>query len=316
MQNQPLVSAIIPAYNVADYLHRAIESVLKQTYPNIETIVVNDGSTDNTEAVARSFPEVRYFCQSNHGLSTTRNVGASRARGEYLAFLDADDEWMPTKIERQVAVLVQDDTVAGVGTHRIRVVVDEEWNVLSRQPSRRADGQLVEISFGQITRGNRFVGASVMVRKADFEELGGFDPVLLAIEDHDLWLRITGSGRRMLNLREPLYVFYERPHSLRSDLDKVVNAHQVILKKWDPSANPGSPLSPAEFSEMKQWWLLKDAFRAFCRGERTRGRDLVSESLPIHSRSAFQNALVRLAWLSPGLFKFFGTLRGYTRYTG
>lgn len=316
MPNPPLVSAIIPAYNAADTLGRAANSVLRQTYPSIELIVVNDGSTDKTRAVAESFPEVCCLSQPNEGPGSARNLGASHAQARYLAFLDADDEWTPTKIERQMAVFAGDDRMAGLGTHRIRGVVDCEGNVLSRRSSPRADGRLVEVTFGQLIRGNRICGASVLVRRAAFDDMGGFDVALLAAQDYDLWLRMVAAGHRLFNLNEPLYVFYERPGSLRSDLRKVVSCHQAILTKWDPSANRASPLSAEEFAVVKQWWLLKDAFRVFCQDECSWGRALVNEASRLESPHHVQNGLVRLARMSPRLFRTLGRLRGYPRYTG
>ncbi len=316
MTDWPLVSAIIPAFNAEDTLGRAIDSVLNQTYPNIESIVVNDGSTDSTEAVATAYAGVRYFHQENKGLARTRNVGVGHALGEYIAFLDADDEWVTNKIERQMHIFLQDNRVDLLGTHRVRVKVDEHWNVLSRQPSPRADGRLVEVSFKQLIRGNRICGSSVVVRRSDFDEMGGFDSSLLAVEDHDLWLRMAAADKRLFNLNEPLYVFYERPGSLRKDLDKVVKAHRDIICKWNSLLNVDSPLSPTDFFEVKQWWVLKDAFRAFVQGEWPRGRALVRQAAAIPSRCYWQNAVVKLANLSPRLFTELGKLRGYPRWTG
>ena len=104
-----LISVIIPVYNCESYLAEAIESVLAQTYQPIEIIVINDGSTDGTEQVAQQFGDsIRYYAQSNRGLGATRNRGAELARGEYLAFLDADDLWVADKLERQMALFEND----------------------------------------------------------------------------------------------------------------------------------------------------------------------------------------------------------------
>lgn len=316
MSDPPLVSVIIPSYNAEDTLGRAIESVLSQTYPDIDLIVVNDGSTDSTQAVATSYQRVRCLSQSNQGLASARNLGAAHARGKYLAFLDADDQWTPNKIQRQMQVITRDSRVTVLGTHVVRVVVDAAGNQLSRRPSPRADGRLVEVTFGELTVGNRICGASVLLRRADFEETGGFDAALLAAEDYDLWLRMAAAGHRLFNLNEPLYVFYERPGSLRSDLRKVVSAHRAILAKWDPSAKRASPLSAEEFAVVRQWWLLKEAFRVFCQDEWSWGRALVSEASGLESPHHVQNGLVSLARMSPRLFRAMGRLRGYPRYTG
>ncbi|MFC1852546.1 glycosyltransferase family 2 protein [candidate division CSSED10-310 bacterium] len=108
LQN-PLISVIIPAYNYQSYLAEAIESVLAQTYHPTEIIVINDGSTDGTETVAKQFvPEIRYFHQPNQGLGTTRNRGVQLAQGDFLAFLDADDVWLADKLLQQYKLFNDD----------------------------------------------------------------------------------------------------------------------------------------------------------------------------------------------------------------
>lgn len=106
-QNNPLVSAIIPVYNGEAFVAEAISSVLEQTYPAVECLVIDDGSTDNTAAVIREFGDrVRYIHKPNGGVASARNLGAASARGRYIAFLDADDIWLPFKLERQMKLLV------------------------------------------------------------------------------------------------------------------------------------------------------------------------------------------------------------------
>ena len=101
-----LVSVVIPTYNRATELPSAIESVLGQTYPSVEVIIVDDGSTDGTEALIQTrFPRVRYLRQSNRGPAAARNAGIKAASGPYIAFLDSDDRWMPQKLERQIGLL-------------------------------------------------------------------------------------------------------------------------------------------------------------------------------------------------------------------
>lgn len=106
MENRPLVSVIIPAYNCCKYISEAVESVLRQSYGNVEIIVVNDGSTDNTERVVKSFGgKIKYIKQANKGSSSARNAGMAAASGDYIAFLDADDRWRKYKLELQVDIL-------------------------------------------------------------------------------------------------------------------------------------------------------------------------------------------------------------------
>ena len=102
MQKQPLVSVIIPVYNREKFLAEAIDSVLAQTYRPIEIIVIDDGSTDKSGEIARSYAETKYIYQDNQGVSVARNIGVDAAQGEFLAFLDSDDMWLHNKLETQI----------------------------------------------------------------------------------------------------------------------------------------------------------------------------------------------------------------------
>src|SRR5215203_3209221 len=108
----PLVSVIIPCYNQGAFLAESVQSALSQTYPCVEIVVVNDGSTDDTEAVAARFPEVRCVTQENRGLAGARNRGLAESRGDLLIFLDADDRLLPGAIDTGVRVLSQDSAAA------------------------------------------------------------------------------------------------------------------------------------------------------------------------------------------------------------
>src|SRR4051794_15933358 len=107
INNYPLVSVIVPCFNHGNYLHKAIESVLKQTYRNIEIVVIDDGSTDNTRFVTDGYPGVVYIYQDNKGLPAARNSGIKNSKGDYLLFLDADDWLYPKGIESNVNYLLQ-----------------------------------------------------------------------------------------------------------------------------------------------------------------------------------------------------------------
>ena len=122
MNQDPLVSIIIPSWNTAAYVGEAVDSALAQTYPNIEIIVVDDGSTDNTKELLQPYADagkIHYVYQANKGLAGARNTGIRMAKGEYIAFLDDDDEWLPAKLDRQVAFLDAD--------HSVSMVFCKEW---------------------------------------------------------------------------------------------------------------------------------------------------------------------------------------------
>ena len=193
MISYPLVSVIIPTYNYANYLSRAIESVLAQTYRQIELIIVDDGSTDNTASVIEyyknKYPDViRYFYQKNSGPNAARNKGLDLVQGEFIALLDADDEWFPEKLDKQVSFAHANPKYGMIGCG-IRWVKDDKTIIFEGfgipVPPR---GELIKHlkmrSFG-------FGGSSgVVIRKHCFDVVGNFDESLRGSEDRENCVRI------------------------------------------------------------------------------------------------------------------------------
>jgi len=192
MDSASLVSIVITSYNYARFLGEAIESGLKQTYRPLEVVVVDDGSTDDSVAVARRY-DVRLIEQSNAGVSVARNRGAAEAQGELIVFLDADDLLEPAYVERchqRLSTLPLH--VAYVYT-QMRLFGDEDSVFLSHPFSGR-----------ELIRGN-FVPATALLRRRPFVAVGGFDPSWrLGFEDYELWLRMYDQGYRGVLLPEPL----------------------------------------------------------------------------------------------------------------
>ena len=185
MGSQPLVSVIIPTYNRADLLREAVASVLRQSYAPLESIVVDDGSTDATAACLRSWCDVRLVRQDHTGMpGQARNGGARVARGEYLAFLDSDDLWLPHKLAVQVPVAL----AAGAAITHTRERWMRNGRVISqrRQRHRRA-GDLFAESLRKCVIGP----STVLLRRDVFEDAGGFREDLEIAEDYELWLRLT-----------------------------------------------------------------------------------------------------------------------------
>lgn len=189
---QPLVSVIIPNYNYAHYLPQAIDSALGQTYPRVDVVVVDDGSRDTSTAVLESYGgRIRWVSQRNQGVSAVRNQGVRLSRGEYLAFLDADDYWLPTKLERQMERFGRDpelglvycgvDEFNEAGTSWVRQDGIEGWVAAELLLARRA------AFFGG--------GSGFVVPRALFDELGGFDERLSTSADWDLAYRVAARRR-------------------------------------------------------------------------------------------------------------------------
>ncbi len=183
---RPIVSVIIPTFDRAPWVGEAIASVLAQTYPHLELIVVDDGSHDATPAVVREFgPALTYLRQAHAGVSAARNHGVEIARGELVAFLDSDDLWLPDKTAAQVALLQQQQ-------HTQACYTDEIWirhgvRVNPKRIHQKHSGWLFELSLPRCI----ISPSSIMLRRTLWDQLGGFDERLPACEDYDLWLRLT-----------------------------------------------------------------------------------------------------------------------------
>ena len=215
----PLVSVVIPAYNCAQYLARAIDSALAQTYPNIECIVVDDGSTDDTADIISSFgARIRGFRQANAGASAARNAGIAAAKGKYIAFLDADDYWLATKISNQVRVFRANPGVVlvscGFSWVRPNGPKDEPP---APPPPFQADRVKVFQTLSQLLR-NPYLGTPTVVVDAEaVKQIGGFDSSLPVAEDVDLYFRLC-ADRPYAILDQPLARFQLRYGSLTTDV--------------------------------------------------------------------------------------------------
>jgi glycosyltransferase involved in cell wall biosynthesis len=183
----PAVSVVIATRNYGHYLAGAIHSVLEQTVSDLEVIVVDDGSTDDTPAVVRTFlsdPRVRYLRTDGLGQPRAKNLGVMQARGPLVAFLDGDDEWLPAKLERQLPLFA--DPTVGVVYSR-RTLMDSAGHELPVPPATLARGHIYDTLLVQ----NPVCFSSAVVRRSVFEAVGLFDPTLPLAIDYDLWLRVA-----------------------------------------------------------------------------------------------------------------------------
>lgn len=228
----PTVSVVIPTYNAAELLPEAVESVLSQTYRDFEIVVVDDGSTDETPAVMEEYAEdVRYIRKENGGSASARNRGIEEARGEYVAFLDADDRWRPAKLETQMDAHAADPTLAWSYTGA-RLVDHETEEILFRkcQTRRRYGGDILR----KLLRGNFVTPSTTLIERRVFDEVGTFDESSLhrISEDWDLWLRIA-ARYPIKYIDEPLVEM--RQHTGRKtqtmDLDAALESRLAIINK-------------------------------------------------------------------------------------
>ena len=241
-ETRGLVSVIVPTYNHGRFIRAAIESVLAQTYENVEIIVVDDFSTDDTEQIVAGYasPRVKYIKSANQGIvATSRNVGVRAAAGEYVAFLDADDIWETNKLELQLPHLA-DSKVAAVASD-LRYMGARRY---SRSRLGRSPRGFREYGNLEIVRGNPVATSSVLLRRQDFDRVGGFDeaPEFRFIEDWELWLRLS-VDRCVRVLEQPLVIYriaaQQRPRIpiLRNRL-KVIEKHVSLgnLRPTDAAA--------------------------------------------------------------------------------
>ena len=180
------VSVIIPTYNRGEVVLRALRSVFAQDHAVDQVIVVDDGSTDDTiERVERNFPGVELIVQTNHGVSHARNRGIERARNEWLAFLDSDDEWLPGKITAQLAAIMSDGISRVCHSDEIWVRNGRRVNPMNKH--RKYGGDIFLHCLPRCVMSP----SSVVLHRSVVEELGGFDETLPVCEDYELWLRIA-----------------------------------------------------------------------------------------------------------------------------
>lgn len=189
----PMVSIIIPTYNRADKIGTSIESVLAQTYPHFELIIVDDGSTDHTHQIVKAYQDerIRYYRQAeNAGQAKARNYGIKMAQYEYLAFEDSDDLWLPQKLERQMKVFEHADDAVGMVYHKLRydfgggrgcILPDE------RLETEKKSGDI----YAQLLWDNLVGMPTLLIKRACVEEIGLLDEEMKCLEDYDFVLRIA-----------------------------------------------------------------------------------------------------------------------------
>lgn len=232
------ISVIIPAYNVAAYIGETLDSLLAQTYTDYEAVIVNDGSTDDTEQVIASYRELLgdrlvYVKQSNGGLANARNAGLRVARGRYIALLDADDLWAPEFLAKMLTLLESDPT--------LDLVFPNAWFWGSPNFSGR-EFQAVfpasePVTFERVLRRECYIFGLALFKRELLETVGYYDEELGASEDFDLWLRMLRHGCRFGFTREPLVKYRWRADSLSNNSDKLLNNLSKVYHKWlrDPA---------------------------------------------------------------------------------
>ena len=245
----PLISVVIPAYNVAPYIGETLDGVFAQTFTDFEVIIVNDGSPDTEEferAIQPYQERISYFQQENRGASAARNAGLRTARGELIAFLDADDLWAPNYLDEQLRFMREfdcdlacaDAMIFGVSADAGRTYMD---SLMEAAPSRG------RVTFLELVNADRsLITSGVVARRDQILEVGLFDEALRNAQDLDLWLRLARHGARLAYQRRVLLHYRSRPNSLTGD---AINSHQRELRVFDKIEH-SYEFTPAERAEV------------------------------------------------------------------
>lgn len=211
--NQIKVSVVIPAYNVADHIGRTIESVLKQTHPADEILVIDDGSNDNTADAIRQYePKVKLICQENGGASAARNTGINAAAHKWIAFLDGDDEWLDEYLEKQIALLGRNPGLVWVAANFIVCYCNDDrrrnWHEIKKGKQFLGGKEYFEDYFIAHTHGTNGWTGTMIIRKDVLEESGMFRGGQLMANDLDMWWRIAYSHPKMGYNTKPLAIYH------------------------------------------------------------------------------------------------------------
>ncbi len=306
--DRPSVSAVIPVWNAADTIERALNSVYAQTYDNIiEVIVVDDGSTDNTVEIIRNrFPDVKLIEQENQGSPTARNRGVAEASGEYIAFLDDDDEWLPQKTSIQVQCFMKHRglrmTIADVFWMANDRLVDDQQN---------ADTTLVEpLLFTHVFPEIRFhYGCSGWMLDRDlFERSGGFLRHMRRSQDTELLWRILLDGYSVARVRYPLLRRY--PSRARRSSEEWAAVYRTSYQGIAPTVTEVASLAGQDYGMLTNMDALRRVaafhFRAgwglFNVGERDLGSESLREALRVADQCGCSSLRYRMAAWSPRLY--------------
>ncbi len=232
-EKMPKVSVIIPVYNGEKFLSEAIESVVAQTYLDWEIITVNDGSTDRSLEILRKYEKqlpskIYVINQENKGPSLTRNMAIAEAKGEYIAFLDCDDSWLPEKLEKQVEFLDLNKEFGLI--YSDCYVIDYNGNIKGNTYSSRIKPFRGNV-FNELLYTNFIPTSTVMVRSEVFDDVGLFNPMLRISQDYDLWIRIAETCPIDF-IDQPLAKYRLHCEGISRNVELMTNEDFQIMEYW------------------------------------------------------------------------------------
>jgi glycosyltransferase involved in cell wall biosynthesis len=298
----PKVSVIIPAYNAMEYLPKTLESVLKQTFTDCELLIINDGSSDSILewAAGLTEPRVKLISQLNQGVAVARNTGIAHAQGEYLAFLDADDLWEPTKLEKQVRCLENNPAVGLIYTWT--ALIDQSGKPTGRVFASHLEGNVWEHMIQNDAVCN---GSSAMVRRCCFDTVGLFDQNVAPAEDYEMWIRIA-ARYPFAAIKEPLTLYRQHPHNAtKNDQRMLQSLHKVIEKTFQSIPLDLLYLRNRAYANL----FFGFAWLAVDQGDYKKAIYLRQQALLHHPQVRFSERCLRLN-LAIAMTRWFGT-NGY-----
>jgi len=262
-----LVSVIIPAYNRRRFISETVDSVLAQTYRELEVVVVDDGSTDGTGELLKNRysdePRFRYIWQQNAERAVARNTGIRESKGDYLAFLDSDDRWLPTKLEKQIALLSSHPNMVMALTWFERI--NEHGETLRCERVPRLE-EVADDSFcWRLVRGNRVGSPTPVIRRQVLAESGMFcvDRRLICVEDWEMWARVSLFGRAGLL---PEVLAQHRLHSGNTEKPITPSLYLQVMSCLRPRVRPAQARLFLEAASRGYWDLLNYAPHPSFRG--------------------------------------------------
>lgn len=231
---KPKVSLIIPVYNGAKYVEKALESAFAQTYDNLEIIVVNDGSKDNTDEIMQKYKDkVKYLKKENGGVSTALNLAIDNMTGDYFSWLSHDDEYFPTKIEEDVKAIQGEKKALIISDY---CAIDENDEFIEN----------IEMNHDVIEKNSLYAltemnlnGITLLIPKKAFDECGKFDPNLRCTQDYELWFKMLKKGYKFKHLKKILaksrqhreQTTYQSPNTIREGNELWIKAMKEISSK-------------------------------------------------------------------------------------
>lgn len=232
MSEKPLVSVIIPTYNRALCIERSINSVLQQTYDNLEIIVVDDGSTDNTEQVVAQIEDTRiayYPMKNNMGANAARNKGIELASGEYLAFQDSDDEWHPRKLEMQMKCMLEASDDVGLVYCAMDIIEDTSQHRFPNPEYSLSD--LEENIADTLAKGNAISTQTILMRRECFQKTGMFDEEMPRLQDYEFVLRVIAEYKVKF-VNSVLVKRYVSKNSISKNILALSKAVEYLVEKY------------------------------------------------------------------------------------